>query len=76
MRQVEGRNPVTIFSMATNEMWRSGEGEMNTTGQRIQDLFGFQNYDVISGCLDLEFCEITQNNTKIKALQYYYHRFC
>lgn len=32
MRQVEGRNPVTIFSMATNEMWRSGEGEMNTTG--------------------------------------------
>ncbi|XP_057180238.1 single-stranded DNA-binding protein, mitochondrial isoform X3 [Triplophysa rosa] len=27
MRQVEGRNPVTIFSMATNEMWRSGEGE-------------------------------------------------
>ncbi|KAJ0012636.1 hypothetical protein NQD34_016970 [Periophthalmus magnuspinnatus] len=29
MRQVEGRNPVTIFSVATNEMWRSGEGEMN-----------------------------------------------
>ncbi|KAM3858739.1 single-stranded DNA-binding protein, mitochondrial [Diretmus argenteus] len=27
MRQVEGRNPVTIFSMATNEMWRSGESE-------------------------------------------------
>ncbi|CAN9508490.1 unnamed protein product [Ophioblennius macclurei] len=27
MRQVEGRNPVTIFSLATNEMWRSGEGE-------------------------------------------------
>ncbi|KAK7129773.1 hypothetical protein R3I94_009295 [Phoxinus phoxinus] len=27
MRQVEGRNPVTIFSIATNEMWRSGEGE-------------------------------------------------
>ncbi|KAL0962739.1 hypothetical protein UPYG_G00344690 [Umbra pygmaea] len=27
MRQVEGRNPVTIFSMATNEMWRTGEVE-------------------------------------------------
>ncbi|KAM5255963.1 single-stranded DNA-binding protein, mitochondrial [Ctenodactylus gundi] len=25
MRQVEGKNPVTIFSLATNEMWRSGE---------------------------------------------------
>lgn len=31
MRQVEGRNPVTIFSMATNEMWRSGEGETTST---------------------------------------------
>ncbi|KAL3048298.1 hypothetical protein OYC64_006973 [Pagothenia borchgrevinki] len=30
MRQVEGRNPVTIFSVATNEMWRSGEGEAET----------------------------------------------
>ncbi|KAM6984763.1 single-stranded DNA-binding protein, mitochondrial [Aplochiton taeniatus] len=30
MRQVEGRNPVTIFSMATNEMWRSSEGEVTT----------------------------------------------
>ncbi|TWW64863.1 Single-stranded DNA-binding protein, mitochondrial, partial [Takifugu flavidus] len=36
MRQVEGRNPVTIFSMATNEMWRSGEGEINTTGDISQ----------------------------------------
>ncbi|KAM9328642.1 single-stranded DNA-binding protein, mitochondrial isoform 2-T2 [Pholidichthys leucotaenia] len=27
MRQPEGRNPVTIFSLATNEMWRSGEVE-------------------------------------------------
>ncbi|XP_062373711.1 single-stranded DNA-binding protein, mitochondrial isoform X2 [Sardina pilchardus] len=26
MRQVEGRNPVTIFSVATNEVWRTGEG--------------------------------------------------
>ena len=32
MRQVEGRNPVTIFSVATNEMWRSGDGEMTMTG--------------------------------------------
>uniref|UniRef100_A0A8C9Y0P7 Single-stranded DNA-binding protein, mitochondrial n=1 Tax=Sander lucioperca TaxID=283035 RepID=A0A8C9Y0P7_SANLU len=31
MRQVEGRNPVTIFSLATNEMWRSGDGEMSAT---------------------------------------------
>ncbi|XP_018953249.1 single-stranded DNA-binding protein, mitochondrial isoform X3 [Cyprinus carpio] len=37
MRQVEGRNPVTIFSMATNEMWRSGEGEpMSTAGDVSQ----------------------------------------
>ena len=32
MRQVDGRNPVTIFSMATNEMWRPGEGETTPTG--------------------------------------------
>ncbi|XP_066523280.1 single-stranded DNA-binding protein, mitochondrial [Hoplias malabaricus] len=36
MRQVEGRNPVTIFSMATNEMWRSGEGESVNTGDISQ----------------------------------------
>ncbi|KAG2468964.1 SSBP protein, partial [Polypterus senegalus] len=36
MRQVEGRNPVTIFSMATNEMWRSGEGETGFTGDVTQ----------------------------------------
>ncbi|XP_018953248.1 single-stranded DNA-binding protein, mitochondrial isoform X2 [Cyprinus carpio] len=36
MRQVEGRNPVTIFSMATNEMWRSGEGEPMSTGDVSQ----------------------------------------
>ncbi|XP_035763145.1 single-stranded DNA-binding protein, mitochondrial isoform X1 [Neolamprologus brichardi] len=35
MRQVEGRNPVTIFSLATNEMWRSGEGEMSSSGSDI-----------------------------------------
>ncbi|NP_001095241.1 single-stranded DNA-binding protein 1-A, mitochondrial precursor [Xenopus laevis] len=27
MRQAEGKNPVTIFSLATNELWRSGESE-------------------------------------------------
>lgn len=32
MRQVEGRNPVTIFSLATNEMWRTGEGDVSSTG--------------------------------------------
>ncbi|XP_041934062.1 single-stranded DNA-binding protein, mitochondrial isoform X1 [Alosa sapidissima] len=36
MRQVEGRNPVTIFSMATNEMWRSGEGANTDTGDISQ----------------------------------------
>nr|B8A5I7.1 RecName: Full=Single-stranded DNA-binding protein, mitochondrial; Short=Mt-SSB; Short=MtSSB; Flags: Precursor [Danio rerio] len=36
MRQVEGRNPVTIFSMATNEMWRSGEGEPVGAGDVTQ----------------------------------------
>uniref|UniRef100_A0AAQ5ZL55 Single-stranded DNA-binding protein, mitochondrial n=1 Tax=Amphiprion ocellaris TaxID=80972 RepID=A0AAQ5ZL55_AMPOC len=36
MRQVEGRNPVTIFSLATNEMWRSGEGETSSTGDISQ----------------------------------------
>ncbi|XP_062338923.1 single-stranded DNA-binding protein, mitochondrial [Osmerus eperlanus] len=36
MRQVDGRNPVTIFSMATNEMWRSGEGETTPTGDVSQ----------------------------------------
>uniref|UniRef100_A0A672P4S9 Single-stranded DNA binding protein 1 n=1 Tax=Sinocyclocheilus grahami TaxID=75366 RepID=A0A672P4S9_SINGR len=36
MRQLEGRNPVTIFSMATNEMWRSGEGEPTNTGDVSQ----------------------------------------
>lgn len=36
MRQVEGRNPVTIFSVATNEMWRSGEGEQTSTGDISQ----------------------------------------
>lgn len=37
MRQVEGRNPVTIFSLATNEMWRSGEGEMTSTGTESEE---------------------------------------
>ncbi|CAN2387240.1 single-stranded DNA binding [Pristimantis euphronides] len=33
LRQAEGKNPVTIFSLATNELWRSGESEVfQTTG--------------------------------------------
>uniref|UniRef100_A0A674DFM5 Single-stranded DNA binding protein 1 n=1 Tax=Salmo trutta TaxID=8032 RepID=A0A674DFM5_SALTR len=36
MRQVEGRNPVTIFSMATNEMWRSGDAETSPAGDVSQ----------------------------------------
>lgn len=37
MRQVEGRNPVTIFSLATNEMWRTGDGEMSSTGRMLDE---------------------------------------
>ncbi|OXB72859.1 UNVERIFIED_CONTAM: hypothetical protein H355_003297 [Colinus virginianus] len=33
MRQVDGKNPVTIFSLATNEMWRTGENEVAQTGK-------------------------------------------
>lgn len=33
MRQVDGKNPVTIFSLATNEMWRTGENEVAQTGE-------------------------------------------
>ncbi|KAB0346964.1 hypothetical protein FD754_011821 [Muntiacus muntjak] len=36
MRQVEGKNPVTIFSLATNEMWRSGENEIYQMGDVSQ----------------------------------------
>ncbi|XP_065537423.1 wee1-like protein kinase 2 isoform X3 [Lathamus discolor] len=36
MRQVEGKNPVTIFSLATNEMWRTGESEVNQGGDISQ----------------------------------------
>ncbi|KAM9216791.1 single-stranded DNA-binding protein, mitochondrial isoform 2-T5 [Dugong dugon] len=36
MRQVEGKNPVTIFSLATNEMWRSGESEVYQMGDVSQ----------------------------------------
>ncbi|XP_078059131.1 single-stranded DNA-binding protein, mitochondrial isoform X2 [Mustelus asterias] len=34
MRQVDGKNPVTIFSLATNEMWRSGDSDTFATGFR------------------------------------------
>lgn len=33
MRQVDGKNPVTIFSLATNEMWRTGESEVTQGGE-------------------------------------------
>ncbi|XP_051003125.1 single-stranded DNA-binding protein, mitochondrial-like [Acomys russatus] len=36
MRQVEGKNPVTIFSLATNEMWRSGDNEAYQMGDISQ----------------------------------------
>ncbi|NXY83867.1 SSBP protein, partial [Alcedo cyanopectus] len=35
MRQVEGKNPVTIFSLATNEMWRTGESEVTQGGDNF-----------------------------------------
>jgi len=38
MRQVEGRNPVTIFSMATNEMWRSGDAEGGSQSSQQGDV--------------------------------------
>ncbi|PNI99798.1 SSBP1 isoform 16 [Pan troglodytes] len=36
LRQVEGKNPVTIFSLATNEMWRSGDSEVYQLGDVSQ----------------------------------------
>ena len=36
MRQVKGKNPVTIFSLGTNEMWRSGENETYQMGDVSQ----------------------------------------
>uniref|UniRef100_F6UY73 Single-stranded DNA-binding protein, mitochondrial n=1 Tax=Callithrix jacchus TaxID=9483 RepID=F6UY73_CALJA len=36
LRQAEGKNPVTIFSLATNEMWRSGESEVYQMGDVSQ----------------------------------------
>ncbi|VTJ58830.1 Hypothetical predicted protein [Marmota monax] len=36
LRQAEGKNPVTIFSLATNEMWRSGESEEYQMGDISQ----------------------------------------
>lgn len=33
MRQVEGKNPVTIFSLATNEMWRTGDSDVTQGGE-------------------------------------------
>ncbi|KAM9641065.1 single-stranded DNA-binding protein, mitochondrial isoform 1-T1 [Morphnus guianensis] len=36
MRQVDGRNPVTIFSLATNEMWRTGDSDVTQGGDISQ----------------------------------------
>ncbi|KAL4700300.1 hypothetical protein H8959_014304 [Pygathrix nigripes] len=36
LRLVEGKNPVTIFSLATNEMWRSGDSEVYQMGDVSQ----------------------------------------
>uniref|UniRef100_A0A2K6UHI0 Single-stranded DNA-binding protein, mitochondrial n=1 Tax=Saimiri boliviensis boliviensis TaxID=39432 RepID=A0A2K6UHI0_SAIBB len=36
LRQVEGKNPATVFSLATNEMWPSGESEAYQMGDVSQ----------------------------------------
>uniref|UniRef100_A0A8C2W2D2 Single-stranded DNA-binding protein, mitochondrial n=1 Tax=Chinchilla lanigera TaxID=34839 RepID=A0A8C2W2D2_CHILA len=36
MRQVEGKNPVTVFSLAANEKWRSGGNEAYQMGDVSQ----------------------------------------
>lgn len=36
MRQVGEKNPVTVFSLAMNEMWRSGESETYQMGDVSQ----------------------------------------
>ncbi|KAK4828751.1 hypothetical protein QYF61_000742 [Mycteria americana] len=36
MRQVDGKNPVTIFSLATNEMWRTAESDVTQGGDISQ----------------------------------------
>ncbi|NXE46023.1 SSBP protein, partial [Casuarius casuarius] len=45
MRQVDGKNPVTIFSLATNEMWRTGESEVT---QGVSNLLFLCNLGDIS----------------------------
>ncbi|NXS54519.1 SSBP protein, partial [Brachypteracias leptosomus] len=48
MRQVDGKNPVTIFSLATNEMWRTGESETNQGGEIITIMLFLCNLGDIS----------------------------
>uniref|UniRef100_A0A803VQ46 Single-stranded DNA-binding protein n=1 Tax=Ficedula albicollis TaxID=59894 RepID=A0A803VQ46_FICAL len=36
IRQVEGENPVTIFSLATNEMWWTGDSKLGQGGDISQ----------------------------------------
>uniref|UniRef100_A0A3Q2HX06 Uncharacterized protein n=1 Tax=Equus caballus TaxID=9796 RepID=A0A3Q2HX06_HORSE len=44
-RQVEGKDPVTISSLGTNEMWRSGESEAQQMGDVGQDNMA-QNFSI------------------------------
>lgn len=61
MRQVEGKNPVTIFSLATNEMWRTGDSEVGQGGESARAtrprsrLHGQQQHNCKSGAQEGSF---------------------
>lgn len=44
MRPVEGKNPVTVFSLATNEVWKSGDREADQMGDISQKTTGHQTF--------------------------------
>jgi hypothetical protein len=54
MRQVEGKNPVTIFSLATNEMWRSGDSEVYQMGEYKS--LGFNFF-----AINIHYCQLCRN---------------
>lgn len=72
MRQVEGRNPVTIFSMATNEMWRSGDGEMSSTGSMFTLLLWIINQSGTSLDCGFMFNKIIIINNQLYLLKQFY----
>lgn len=58
MRQVEGKNPVTIFSLATNEMWRTGESEVTQGGESAMSNVLFIIWE--HQCVESNFCSLRQ----------------